>query len=126
MINRKIKGVLFKSSGYTLIEVFIGIFLLTIGMLALAEMHIMTIKTNKTAGQRTAAITLAQDKAESLRTIPYSQIGSPPLSDTSGIYARSWTVEDNTPAKNMKRITITVSWTGKQVQMQTIIAAGDL
>ena len=113
-------------SGYTMIEILIGIFLLTIGLLGVAQMQIMTINTNQKASQRTMAITLAQDKAEFFRTVPYSTIGNAPLSDTSGIYTRSWAVENNVPANNMKRVTITVSWQGKQVQLQTIIASGDL
>lgn len=109
-----------------MIEVLIGIVLLSIGILGVAQMQIMTINSNKLANQRTTAITLAQDKAEFLRTIPYSQIGNPPLSDTSGIFTRSWVVENNLPANNMKRVTITVNWPGKQVQLQTIIASGEL
>lgn len=115
-----------KSNGFTMIEVLVGIVLLSIGILGVAQMQIMTINSNKLANQRTTAITLAQDKAEFLRTIPYSQIGNPPLSDTSGIFTRSWVVENNLPANNMKRVTITVNWPGKQVQLQTIIASGEL
>jgi type IV pilus assembly protein PilV len=112
--------------GYTMIEVLVGIVLLSVGILSVAQMQILTINTNKMASQRTTAITLAQDKAEFFRTIPYTTIGNPPLFDTSGIYSRSWVVENNVPANNLKRVTITVSWSGKQVQMQTIIASGDL
>ena len=115
-----------RDHGYTLIEVLIGIVLLALGILAVAQMHIMNINSNKLANQKTTAITLAQDKAEFFRTVPYSTIGNTPLSDTLGSYTRSWVVENNTPANNMKRVTITVSWSGRQVQMQTIIASGDL
>jgi type IV pilus assembly protein PilV len=112
--------------GYTIVEVLVGIVLLSFGILAVAQMQIMTMNSNKLANQKTMAITLAQDKAEYFRTIPYTTIGNTPLSDSVGSYTRSWVVENNTPANNMKRVTITVSWSGKQVQMQTIIASGDL
>jgi type IV pilus modification protein PilV len=112
--------------GFTMLEVLIGMALLLIGLLAVAQMQVMTTITNSTANQRTTAITLAQDQLETLRTRPYANIETPPLSDSSGIYARSWNVETNTPATNMKRVTVTVSWRGKQVQLQTIIAAGNL
>jgi len=112
--------------GYTMVEVLIGMALLLIGLLAVAQMQITTMITNSTANQRTTAITLAQDQMELLRTRPYANIETPPLSDTSGIYTRSWVVENNTPANNMKRVTVTVSWKGKQVQLQTIIASGNL
>jgi len=115
-----------RNRGYTIVEVLVGIVLLSVGILAVAQMQVMTMNSNKAANQKTTAITLAQDKAEYFRTIPYSTIGNTPLSDAVGSYNRSWVVENNTPANNLKRVTITVSWPGKQVQMQTIIAAGDL
>jgi type IV pilus modification protein PilV len=112
--------------GFTMVEVLVAIGLLLVGLLSVAQMQVMTSVTNSTANQRTTAINLAQDQMEILRTRPYANIESPPLSDTSGIYTRSWNVETNTPAINMKRVTITVSWQGKQVQLQSIIAAGNL
>jgi type IV pilus modification protein PilV len=120
------KGTKKREQGYTLIEVLIGVALLSIGLLAVAQMQILTITTNTAANQKTTAITLAQDQLELLRMRPYSTLGNAPLSDSSGIYTRSWTVQANTPASNMSTVTVTVSWQGKQVQLQTIIASGNL
>jgi type IV pilus modification protein PilV len=120
------KGTKKREQGYTLIEILIGVVLLAIGLLAVAQMQILTITTNTAANQKTTAITLAQDQVELLRMRPYNTLGNPPLSDSSGIYTRSWTVQANTPANNMSTVTVTVSWQGKQVQMQTIIASGNL
>jgi type IV pilus assembly protein PilV len=115
-----------RDQGYTLIEVLIGVVLLAVGLLAVAQMQILTITTNTAANQKTTAITLAQDQLEILRMRPYNTLGNAPLSDSSGIYTRSWTVQNNTPANNMSTVTVTVSWQGKQVQLQTIIASGNL
>jgi type IV pilus assembly protein PilV len=125
MAANLLKGIR-RTCGYTIVEVLIGIVLLSFGILAVAQMQVMTMNSNKLASQKTTAITLAQDKAEYFRTVPYTTIGNTPLSDTVGSYTRSWVVENNAPANNMKRVTITVSWANKQVQMQTIIASGDL
>ena len=124
-VEKKIK-IRKREQGFTMIEILVAIALLLVGLLAVGQMQVMTMVTNSTANQRTTAITLAQDQMELLRTRPYANIETPPLSNTSGIYTRSWTVETNTPANNMKRVTMTVSWQGKQVQLQSIIAAGDI
>jgi type IV pilus assembly protein PilV len=115
-----------KEQGFTMIEILVAITLLLVGLLAVGQMQVMTMVTNSTANQRTTAIILAQDQMELLRTRPYANIETPPLNDSSGMYNRSWTVESNTPAANMKRVTVTVSWQGKQVQLESIIAAGDI
>lgn len=107
-----------------MVEVLIAITLILFGILGAAQLQIMTVVTNSSSNQRTTAITLAQDKLESLRTMPFNQIGNPPLSDTSGIYTRTWTVQNNIPAAGMAQVTVTVSWRGKQVQSQSIIANG--
>ncbi len=111
-------------SCFTVVEILVAIALILFAFLAIAQMQIMTIMTNSTANKKTMAATLAQDQLEKLRALPYNQITS--SSDTVGIYTRTWTVENNTPAQNMKRVTVTVSWQGKQVQLQSIIVPSNL
>lgn len=110
--------------GFSLVEVLVAMVLVLIALLGAAQLQIMTIFTNTGSNERTTAITLAQDKLETLRTMPYDQIGNSPFSDTVGIYTRTWQVESDTPAPGMSRVTVTVSWKNKQVQAQSIIAKG--
>lgn len=113
-----------KEQGFTLVEILVAMVLILVALLGAAQLQIMTIFTNTASNERTTAITLAQDKLESLRTLPYSQLANSPFSDTVGIYTRTWQVESDTPAQGMARVTVTVSWKNKQVQAQSIIANG--
>lgn len=61
-INRKEKG-------FTVIEVLIAIGILAFGLLAIASMQVMAIKTNGKANRITEAATIAMDNLEQLRTI---------------------------------------------------------
>ncbi|MEW6188014.1 MAG: prepilin-type N-terminal cleavage/methylation domain-containing protein [Thermodesulfobacteriota bacterium] len=126
MKNKPKKACVFRKNkaGFTLVEILVAITLILFGLLGAAQLQVMTIFTNSTSSQRTTAITLAQDRLEELRTRPFAQIGTPPFSDTSGLYTRTWTIQNNTPAAGMAQVTVTVTWKGKQVQAQSIIANG--
>ena len=62
--------------GFTILEVLIAVSVFSFALLALAQMQIMAIQTNATSQQRTTAITLAQDKMEILKRLPYTQIST--------------------------------------------------
>ncbi len=108
-------------SGFTLIEVVIAICILGFALLALAQLQITAVRGNAFADRMTTAATLAQDRLERLRGLPYDSIVNG--QDRSGRYTRQWNVEDNTPAVGMKRVTVTVSCQDCQsVEIQTIVA----
>ncbi|MBM4348625.1 MAG: prepilin-type N-terminal cleavage/methylation domain-containing protein [Deltaproteobacteria bacterium] len=113
----KVKNSL-KSNGFTLIEVLISLVILAISLLALAGL--MTTSTRNTAagGRLTEAATLAQDKLEELRAIPWDSITplNQPVSDSPssrpGVqYTRSWVASLNALNPEIKEIQITISWT---------------
>jgi type IV pilus assembly protein PilV len=54
-------------AGFSLIEVLIALVVLTVGMLGLSGLYIESLKLNRSAIHRNAAITLAADMAERLR-----------------------------------------------------------
>lgn len=59
-------------SGFSLIEVLIAVSVFAIGILALAQMQIVSMSGNTTARRITGAATLAQGKLEELKTLPYT------------------------------------------------------
>jgi type IV pilus assembly protein PilV len=122
-INTQRKNMMKERSGFTLIEVMIALTILAVGLLALATMQIVSIRSNAFSTEMTYATMLAQDRLEQLRNTPYESI--PPTSGTPDTevvdatetskgmpYTIERTVDDNTPATDMKRITLVVLWTG--------------
>lgn len=57
--------------GFTLIEVIIAIFILTIGILGAAAMQVSSIDGNSTANRLTEAATWGGDQLETLMALPY-------------------------------------------------------
>jgi len=105
-----------KSKGFTLIEVLVSLVILSISLLALAGLMTTTTKNNSVGGRLTEAATLAQDKLEELRAIPWDNI---PLNQSSdapesrpGVqYQRTWVVRLNPTNADIKEIEITIRWT---------------
>ena len=114
--------------GFSLIEVLISITILSIGLLGLAALQVHAIRGNALGKKNTLAVALAEEKMEEVRNTPYASIGAGTTTETSvngRIYDRVTTVEDNTPATDMKRITVEVTWDdfmSHRVRLRTIIA----
>lgn len=106
-----------KSNGFTLIEVLIALVILAISLLALAGLMTTTTKNNSTGGRITEAATLAQDKLEELRALPWDSIpvdeadSDTPESRPGVQYERSWVANLNNLNSDIKEIQITISWT---------------
>ena len=67
-----IKGHLSNEKGFTLLEILIAITILSVGLLALAEMTVYVIRSNAAGNKITRATVLAQDKLEYLRNLSYT------------------------------------------------------
>lgn len=122
VLKRMGKTILRTKTGFSLIEILIGVTLVSVAFLALGQMQIMSIYGNAFANRVTGAVTSAQDKIEELRGVSYAQIISG--ADNPEIYTRVWNVT-NGPVAGTKTVSVTVSWQHKgqhQVQLQTVIA----
>ena len=122
-MSKRFKTTRNSSKGFTLFEVLIGIVILSVALLGTASLTGSIISYNQLADQVTRATTLAQDKIEEFKNTDYSSItGS---SETLSIYSITWVVEDDTPATDMKTISVTVGWNwkgaGRDVVLRTII-----
>jgi type IV pilus assembly protein PilV len=109
-----------KQSGFTLIEVMIALVILAVGLLALMTMQIVSIRANAFSSDMTYAGMLAQSRLEQLRNTAYESIApntdfeddAPDTSTKGTSYTVKRRVEDNTPATDMKRITLKIEWVG--------------
>jgi len=122
-IRQDKRGMDKRQSGFTLIEVMIAVVILAAGILALATMQIVSIRSNAFSTEMTYATMLAQSRFEQFRNMAYDDItptgGTPdseviPASETSkGIpYTVQWEVHDDDPTTDMKTIELDVLWQG--------------
>ena len=118
------------AQGFTLIEVLIALAIFSIGILAVAGMQIQSVSLNATARLQTEATTLAVEKIETLKVLPYDDAdldeGNNPHQEQAGSYSIVWEVEEALDLP-IKTITITVSNANpnaKDVILSTIIAQG--
>ena len=108
------------SKGFTLIEVMIALVILASGLLALATMQIVSVRSNAFSTEMTYASMLAQSRLEQIRNMSYDSVQTispdeivPASTSTKGMaYTVQRVVADNTPATDMKQITLTIIWTG--------------
>jgi len=71
-------------SGFSLAEVLVAIFILVTGVVALAQLFIISMSANKTARATTVTMIMAQQKMEQLRGMTWGfDILGLPLSDTT-------------------------------------------
>jgi type IV pilus assembly protein PilV len=109
-----------QSEGFTLIEVMIALVILAVGLLALMTLQIVSIRANAFSSEMTYAGMLAQSRLERIRNTPYDNVNPGTVTDTvdattstKGMaYTVQTTVDDNTPATDMKTITLRIDWTG--------------
>jgi type IV pilus assembly protein PilV len=113
--------------GFSLLELLVGICLLSIGIMALATLQSRGIRGNDMGNRTTEAIALAQDQLEQLvnsatsGNFPLSIPNPNPFSDPNnpidgtgsggGIFTRSWEIQNDTPVPDAQTILLTVSWT---------------
>jgi len=86
--------------------------ILSVSLLALADLMVITTKTNSYGNYLTEACIFAQDKLEELRATRWENItegtNSDQVSGSTGIdYIRKWSVNRK---ESLKTITISINW----------------
>lgn len=109
--------------GFSILEVLIGIFLLSIGIMGLATLQSRGIRSNDLANRTTQAANLAQFKLEELihRSVEEhfaAGVTNDPDNPVDGVFSRSWEFTDNSPVPTARTITVIVTWTDIMGQHQ--------
>ncbi len=115
--------------GFTYIEVLISLVILSIGILALTVLQLTVTQGNGSSDTMATAVSLADQKMESLKTVSYTTIQSESptaVTASGGTYTRQVIVTNNQPMLNVKTVRVIVSGTDGQrtftVPLSTIIA----
>jgi len=103
-----------KETGFSLIEVLIGLIFLAIGLLAIAGLQATSVRGNIFSNNLTQATYVAQDKLEILKYIPLDspqlQAGNyhpEPITISGVVFNPSYSVAVN---GNLRTINYTVTW----------------
>jgi len=116
--------------GFTLLEVLVALVITSVSLLGLAQLMLVTTRSNSFANQVTEASTLAQDLYENMRATDYNLIasGQDTTTGSTGInYYRIWIVEETPPPNIMKSIACKVKWedlTKHEVSFLYVISSG--
>ena len=109
-------------------EVLVALLLLTIGLLGVANLTIGVIKGNSYSKNVTTATVVAQQQIEQAQRVGYtnsnSLAGSATVSMGGTSFTRTTTVTNDSPATNMKSVSVGVSWNpgNNSVSLNTIIS----
>ena len=117
--------------GFTLVEVLIAIFLLTVGILGMASMQVMALQGNSFAGSISESNALGQYKIEELMALPYDHADledlnagptTTPYADPSPPdgYVIIWEVDADNPVPDTKQIEVKVAWIQKDQNKETV------
>lgn len=109
--------------GFTLIEILIAIFILSVVLLSLSSMVYSVMRSTSLSKETSTATTLMQSQMETLKNTPLTSLTSgsdtPPVPGNIS-YSRVWTV---TTSGNIRTISVTVTWTSRgshSVTMNTL------
>lgn len=106
------------SSGFSVIEALVASTVFATAMAAAAGMLTLSMKTTQASALDAHATAIAQEELENLRSLVYASIASrdtytsaSPHVFGGARYTMHTDVQADSPAANMKTITVTVSWT---------------
>jgi type IV pilus modification protein PilV len=113
------------TKGMTLLEVAIALFILAIGLLGLAGLQMVALRSDTLGHQATLATTLAKAKMTELQKADQLTDGADQYVDkANGVtYARQWSVQPDVPQPEMATVRVQVSWRGELADRAVMVSA---
>lgn len=115
--------------GFTAIELMVGLVILAVALLAMASMFPIAYGNVAWSGKDTAAVMLAQQRIEWLRTQAYTATALAPGTTSESLtgdyagFTRTTTVQGDTPINGVKQITVRATGpSGRSVQLIALVA----
>ena len=134
--------------GFTLLEVTVALFIMSVALLAMAKMQSASINAAEYSGRMAVALRMAQDVIEQMQALgpgswesstspqicpggdPQQGIECPDLLDPDGKlgrFTRTWTVGPATgwpgvTSGNMREVEVVVTWGGRRVRLVSLLA----
>ena len=116
-----------RDGGFTVVELLAALLIFGVGLVALAQVLPRGMETRDRGRRITVATQLAREQVETLRSVPYdhadlnagTHVDEEVLFD--GHYRRRWTVQNDTPIPEMKRIEVRVSFSTSEADSEAVI-----
>lgn len=124
------RGLLSNDSGISFIDLMLAVVVLTIGVLALADLQTISARGNNSSQRMNAAIAVAETKLEAIKGTLYGNIvaeAPTPVTASGLTFTRQVTVTSNSPVANVKTVKVIVTWSDSAgithtVPMATIVS----
>jgi prepilin-type N-terminal cleavage/methylation domain-containing protein len=104
------------NQGFSLIELIFALGILSLGFLFLSGLSITTNKVNKSSQNRTAALQLAQEKIETIKTLAFSELRGEVENELTagsiGTLFKRETLIQIEGSNKLANITVRVFWAG--------------
>jgi uncharacterized protein (TIGR02598 family) len=97
-------------AGFSLVEIMIAMTFLAIGLLAIAQLIPTGLKGVTEARVRTNAVQNSQRIIDDLRATDYDSLDAGTFSETTSRYSATWTITNNSPTPNSKRVDVVSTW----------------
>jgi type IV pilus modification protein PilV len=99
-----------REAGFSLVEIMVAMTFLAIGLLAIAQLIPTGLKGVTEARVRTNAVQNTQRIIDDLRAADYDSLDAGTFSETDGRYSTTWTITDDSPTPNSKRVDVVSTW----------------